>query len=841
MSDERLRMIAEVQDKFSGPLGDLNKKLKDIRGAPGTAAMRKDFEAVRDSIGKTARDIRTTLEPQLSSLGVTSLGVVGAIGGVAAAIKAFAGNANDLRILSKETGFTVRSLQEFQALGARFGMSTDAMGNNLKTFGGHMREFAQNSGQAFAAWRTLDLADAADRVNTQSRSIGEALQNVLREVAKIENGDLRRKALAAFGLESFAPVVAQGVQEVERLFSVVGKNIRTLTDKEIAAAHQLEDKFHDLREKLKALHQEMSGPATVALNGFIAGLEKVGQEPSGAPAIRQLMDDIKGWIEQTDWEKAGREFGASFLSGVRDVRDALAQVERGLNTINDFISGGGGVGRWIGGKLGTAGDPNWKPDPNAGFFDMPVAPGSVLDKLKKHDGANEPGVGPQAGGLGGGAEFGAPPASAPPTVRDHHRRDRARRGLDEIREEIARVQREKGTMEAIDTDRARRRVEELNQRLKELTEELRKGREQPAISPQSMEGGGSFGGARVQHAAIGLGGSLRGFGRGGGGGGSDVPMPPPGSGGVGGAIRRERGGGGPVTVPGYGVPAAPGRMPPTVGGMVRAEREAADGRGAPRGPGWTPNARAFYEGMKAGGLGEVQRAAGMGSAQQESGFNPNAWNRGEGAGGIIQWRFNRLAALRKFAASRGETGMGSAHTQGLFFALEAQGKTAHLGSDESRGSRAFLAAQSVAEASRTLHGNIRWGHTGGRHAFSQQWAGRMREPLQPPAPAVAASRHGDTLMGRTRAAISADRQGLRDALARSLPGAAPSPVAPNPGWFDDAMKRTSAAQKIEGDATLRVKFQNAPPGMRTDTSMSGLFTRSEISRTGRAMDLPEGI
>ena len=109
---------------------------------------------------------------------------------------------------------------------------------------------------------------------------------------------------------------------------------------------------------------------------------------------------------------------------------------------------------------------------------------------------------------------------------------------------------------------------------------------------------------------------------------------------------------------------------------------------------------------------------------------------------MIQWRANRLAALRRFAASRGEEGLGSAYTQGLFWAMESQGKIP--GSDESRGSRAFYQARTVEEASRALHGNIRWGKPGGRHGFSNQWFQRLRErettvPTVPSPPTVPAA------------------------------------------------------------------------------------------------------
>ena len=98
----------------------------------------------------------------------------------------------------------------------------------------------------------------------------------------------------------------------------------------------------------------------------------------------------------------------------------------------------------------------------------------------------------------------------------------------------------------------------------------------------------------------------------------------------------------------------------------------------------------FNAGMAEGGLGSVQRAAahGLGAAGVE--LQPARLEQ-EGRGRRDHPMASRPAARPcGLAASRGESGMGSPRTQGLFFALEAQGKM--RGSDESRGSRRFLSA-----------------------------------------------------------------------------------------------------------------------------------------------------
>ena len=58
----------------------------------------------------------------------------------------------------------------------------------------------------------------------------------------------------------------------------------------------------------------------------------------------------------------------------------------------------------------------------------------------------------------------------------------------------------------------------------------------------------------------------------------------------------------------------------------------------------------IYSGLIARGFSAPQAYALMGNMQQESNFNPSAFNEKEGALGLLQWRQDRRANLQSFAA-----------------------------------------------------------------------------------------------------------------------------------------------------------------------------------------------
>jgi hypothetical protein len=70
--------------------------------------------------------------------------------------------------------------------------------------------------------------------------------------------------------------------------------------------------------------------------------------------------------------------------------------------------------------------------------------------------------------------------------------------------------------------------------------------------------------------------------------------------------------------------------------------------------GTTPaNVEGAYAGLVKRGLPQMQAAVLAGNIEQESGGRPEAWNKDEGALGIIQWRLDRLTKLKEFAARAG--------------------------------------------------------------------------------------------------------------------------------------------------------------------------------------------
>jgi len=115
-------------------------------------------------------------------------------------------------------------------------------------------------------------------------------------------------------------------------------------------------------------------------------------------------------------------------------------------------------------------------------------------------------------------------------------------------------------------------------------------------------------------------------------------------------------------------------------------------------------AQRAIEGLIARGFSPVQAAVLAGNIQQESGFNPEAYNAKEDAYGGIQWRLDRKANLEQYAKATGRK-VSDPEAQMDFLVMEMTGAIGN----EAKNAAAFLAAQDPVTANKALKKYIRYG------------------------------------------------------------------------------------------------------------------------------------
>ncbi|MCJ2125107.1 hypothetical protein [Methylobacterium sp. J-077] len=148
MADEPLSLVAEVRDRFTGPLKALRAQLLDAgrEGAAHGEILAKGVGKAEAALQTTAKTAQTVLNPALAALGVTGLGAGVAVAGIASALNSLTGNLSSLGQLSRETGMAADQLRIFQSVAGKFGISSDASAAAAKTFSENMRDIRRGVG-----------------------------------------------------------------------------------------------------------------------------------------------------------------------------------------------------------------------------------------------------------------------------------------------------------------------------------------------------------------------------------------------------------------------------------------------------------------------------------------------------------------------------------------------------------------------------------------------------------------------------------------------------------------------------------------------------------------------
>lgn len=329
MADDRLRLVAEVQDGFTGPLGKLETALGRTARA-GTQAgrdLKKDFDGFHGSIGK-ANTALQSMTPVLSGLGVAGLATGVSLGAVTAALGGFSKGTQQLAIMSKETGLAVDQLRAFGALGERFGVSAETMQGGVRKFADEMSQMRKRYGQVYLDLQQMNLGEMVEKM-INSPNVKAALDTFMESVSNIGDPVKRRKVVEmVLGSDQIAAVAGQVSGRYRAVMDEILKAQGTTTDAQVKAAQRFEETLSRLRENMDGLRTQALGPLLVEFNRFVATLNT----PDALKFISGEIEGFKKLIADTvaEFQKLDK-LGESLKGGKFDLK---GNTDRELETIS---------------------------------------------------------------------------------------------------------------------------------------------------------------------------------------------------------------------------------------------------------------------------------------------------------------------------------------------------------------------------------------------------------------------------------------------------------------------------------------------------------------------------
>ena len=369
MGDDQLRMQATIGDGFSGPLAKMRDELRATGKMSTLGDMRKDWIGIDKSVNGVLGSMKFGLAPVMRAIGLGSLGVGAAIGGMVAGLRSFGNETRNLSIFSRQIGISVQKLRELEALGKRFDMSPGQMQGSLKTFSDQMFELQNSWGSGFdklsgtegAQFMIKDLKDAL-----KHGGLGEAFDKLLEDLKQIPNLNVRRKIAEVFGGEKLAELATESSRKMRSAWAA---DVAKLGPDSERAAEAFVNNMKDIGQSLTNLRNEGLGPLLPEFNRFIELLSKPGADGSGAVFVelmRQLggalkdINDAIAWLQKNGPARGevgglpnkgtlGEALGKGMVGGAV-AGGVIGSVVPGAGTATGSAVGAFVGGAWEGGK-----------------------------------------------------------------------------------------------------------------------------------------------------------------------------------------------------------------------------------------------------------------------------------------------------------------------------------------------------------------------------------------------------------------------------------------------------------------------------------------------------------
>lgn len=341
MADDTLRIVAKVDDQFTGPLGKLKKEL----GAVGDEAKKqgsnwkKDWTGVREDMGKF-QGVLKGFEPILSKIGMGGFGAALSLGGAALALKNFSGSTRDLNLMARQIGLTANELRTLSELGGKVGVSADTMKGAINQFAGNMVDLRQRWGQAYGELRNMNLGKLAEEL-VNAPNMEAAIERAMEGLKGISDPQKRaRVSTLLFGTPDIGLVASSLNGPIREAVKRLQAELGTLDKATLEAAERFEANLNRMHNRWEKLKLKTLGPL---LEGADKALDQVEKERAAAPS-RLRQDEVRRQIDVLDESIArkqanGDEAGAA---ETKKKRDALAaEMQRLTDEIRKLREGGG--------------------------------------------------------------------------------------------------------------------------------------------------------------------------------------------------------------------------------------------------------------------------------------------------------------------------------------------------------------------------------------------------------------------------------------------------------------------------------------------------------------------
>jgi hypothetical protein len=358
---DTMRLVAELLDKTSGPLKDIQKTMRETAavakklhdaGVDGAKEHEKSQSKLHASIERTRRELTGSLTPAMAALGLSTFGVAEGIGKVIDKLKEMGDRYNVMNDIAKRAGMSVDQVRILSTMFVRLGVDADKATQSAADFGEHMDKLARGTNaEENIAWAT--------KLGGAYKALGDTLRHTPTRAGQLDavfnffsshpNIPIDQKRKFYEELLHLPPELA--TKSAEQINEALGKAMKEVAESQWddEKAKRLNTAFQDLRASIRGIDDDLVGAFGGRGAEMIERLSKaIHQDVEDIKAFSELMDKISKTLGLNKDVPLGQETNpfADILRGLgekkpKESREDRIKRQHDLWHPSAFIEGGG--------------------------------------------------------------------------------------------------------------------------------------------------------------------------------------------------------------------------------------------------------------------------------------------------------------------------------------------------------------------------------------------------------------------------------------------------------------------------------------------------------------------
>jgi hypothetical protein len=352
-----MRLVAEVVDKFTGPLKDLVSRSKDAHDAlekghaRSSAAAREHSKQLKELNERFEKVKDTTVElvtPALASVGIAGFSAAEAIKSVVEASRRFGETGRMLEMVGNRSGMSSRQIQLLDEAAAQAGISVDAMNEGVSNMGEFLDQTTKKMPEALQRWATMPLAFQKIGASMAGVTRDQAVQMALDFLPTMTDKGQQRQFLRLLGLpEDWASFSRETINDI---IATTNREFKLHPAIDPNAAEKADEAWRHLGATMRGVRRDIDNSVGPALTETLEKIDKFFNDPATSEKIKaffkavgdgiadslhdavEMVRQINGFLDRTGLAK-------SLTMTTKQLWDRALEPAPGLPRVEDMPKG----------------------------------------------------------------------------------------------------------------------------------------------------------------------------------------------------------------------------------------------------------------------------------------------------------------------------------------------------------------------------------------------------------------------------------------------------------------------------------------------------------------------